>query len=138
MTAAPALEERWRAVWPEALASWSAYTALREPIFFESDKDAGREHMSGQIAAIRLTDQTVMVNLETVRARMLEDFALPEDESAAIDARARAYLHANCSHCHRPGGGGGPSGLSFVAWDDDPAVYGVRKIPAAAGAGSPC
>ena len=22
-----------------------------------------------------------------------------------IEARARAYLHANCSHCHRPGGG---------------------------------
>ncbi|MBW7471650.1 PQQ-dependent sugar dehydrogenase [Marinobacter sp. F4218] len=26
------------------------------------------------------------------------------DDTAAIDARARSYLHSNCSHCHRPGG----------------------------------
>jgi uncharacterized repeat protein (TIGR03806 family) len=26
--------------------------------------------------------------------------------SAALESRARAYLHANCSHCHRPNGGG--------------------------------
>lgn len=28
----------------------------------------------------------------------------PSDPSAPLEARARAYLHANCSHCHRPGG----------------------------------
>jgi hypothetical protein len=26
------------------------------------------------------------------------------DEDAADEPRARAYLHANCGHCHRPGG----------------------------------
>lgn len=26
--------------------------------------------------------------------------------SESLEARARAYLHANCSHCHRPDGGG--------------------------------
>jgi uncharacterized repeat protein (TIGR03806 family) len=66
----------------------------------------------------------------------LPSFALPEDESAEIDARARGYLHGNCAHCHRPGGGGGPSGLSFLAWEDNPATYGVCKIPAAAGGGA--
>ena len=53
-----------------------------------------------------------------------------------LDARARAYLHGNCSHCHRPGGGGGPSGLSFLAWEQTPAKYGVCKVPAAAGGGA--
>jgi uncharacterized repeat protein (TIGR03806 family) len=66
----------------------------------------------------------------------LPRFVAPDDETADLDARARGYLHGNCAHCHRPGGGGGPSGLSFLAWETDPAVYGVCKIPAAAGGGA--
>jgi putative heme-binding domain-containing protein len=30
----------------------------------------------------------------------------PHDETAALDGRARAYLHINCGHCHSRGGGG--------------------------------
>jgi uncharacterized repeat protein (TIGR03806 family) len=35
--------------------------------------------------------------------------------SAPVEARARAYLHSNCSQCHRPqGGGGGAMDLRFA------------------------
>lgn len=54
----------------------------------------------------------------------------------ALELRARSYLHGNCSHCHRPGGGGGPSGLTFLLTEDNPPSYGVCKVPAAAGAGA--
>jgi putative heme-binding domain-containing protein len=30
----------------------------------------------------------------------------PHDESQPLEARARAYLHVNCGHCHTRGGGG--------------------------------
>jgi len=36
----------------------------------------------------------------------LPALAAPDDTTKSIEARARAYLHANCSHCHRPGGPG--------------------------------
>jgi hypothetical protein len=36
----------------------------------------------------------------------LEKLADYRDSKADLDARARAYLHANCSHCHRKWGGG--------------------------------
>ena len=55
---------------------------------------------------------------------------------AALEKRARAYLHGNCAHCHRPGGNGGASGLKFGAFVENPTEYGVCKLPAAAGAGA--
>src|SRR5262245_7069816 len=66
----------WAALWPQALAAWSPFTQLRLPVFHDSDEQADDDGMAGQIAAIRLRDQKVMVNLETVRKQGLEDFAL--------------------------------------------------------------
>jgi hypothetical protein len=76
-TAEPAsLLDRWRAVWPQALAAWSSYTLLREPRFLEDDTTAKENGMLAQIAAIRLRDHTVMINVKEVKARDLEDCAL--------------------------------------------------------------
>lgn len=32
--------------------------------------------------------------------------ARPDDNSASVELRARSFIHANCSHCHREAGGG--------------------------------
>lgn len=42
----------------------------------------------------------------------------PHNGSAALEERARSYLHVNCSSCHRFGGGGS-SGLDLRAFERD-------------------
>lgn len=58
----------WRAAWPEALAAWSAHTLMREPKLLRSAHDARAVGMEEGIAAIRLADATILVNLERVDA----------------------------------------------------------------------
>ena len=55
---------------------------------------------------------------------------------ASVEARARAYLDANCGYCHRPEGPGGSSGLFLHHRYPTGAQTGVRKAPVAAGKGS--
>lgn len=63
--------------------------------------------------------------------------ALPDPfGEAELAPRARAYLEANCAHCHNPEGAGGPSGLDLSWLADRPSDYGVCKRPVAAGEGS--
>ncbi len=59
-----------------------------------------------------------------------------EDESAPLDARARAYLDINCAHCHAPDGPAHTSGLYLDTAIADPAAIGIFKRPVAAGRGS--
>lgn len=58
------------------------------------------------------------------------------DESASLDARARAYLDANCSHCHSANGPADTSGLDLRPQTPMGPSYGRCKAPIAAGGGS--
>jgi hypothetical protein len=75
-TAATALIGQWRAAWPPALAVWSKFTRLRDARLCSHKVEAAREGLSGSFAMIRLLDQSVVIDLETVAALGLEDYAL--------------------------------------------------------------
>ena len=49
---------------------------------------------------------------------------------------ARAYLDANCGHCHNPHGSASNSGLDLRWEQNDPALLGIMKRPVAAGRGA--
>lgn len=59
-----------------------------------------------------------------------------DDASQTLEARARAYLDVNCSHCHGAEGGANHSGLWLTPDVQDPIQLGVCKPPVATGRGS--
>ena len=59
-----------------------------------------------------------------------------DPETASLDDRARAYLDANCAHCHSRHGPANTSGLFLDVFEKDPAHLGVNKTPVAAGRGA--
>jgi uncharacterized repeat protein (TIGR03806 family) len=56
-----------------------------------------------------------------------------EPSTGDVEARARAYLQANCSYCHNGNGEARTSGLVLVTTETDPYALGVCKPPVAAG-----
>ena len=58
------------------------------------------------------------------------------DTRESLDARARAYLDVNCSHCHSAAGSANSSGLLLDRGDHDPVHLGVCKPPVATGRAS--
>jgi uncharacterized repeat protein (TIGR03806 family) len=56
----------------------------------------------------------------------LTAYPAPASNEGTVEARARAYLHANCSFCHRPNSsGGGPMDLRFATAFTDAKACGL-------------
>ncbi|CAN5345559.1 hypothetical protein BH11PSE11_BH11PSE11_33050 [soil metagenome] len=71
-----AVLEKWRAAWQPALATWSKYTRLHDARLCASKVEAAQEGLTGSFAMIRLLDQSVVVDLQSVHALGLDDYAV--------------------------------------------------------------
>lgn len=99
----------WQALWPQALALWSPHLRLHEPLWLQQDDDIHKQDFQGKIAAIKLTDQRVLVNLAAIESKQLQDYAL---EILAHEIGHHVYAPANmkqqlqllsCIHQSLPG-----------------------------------
>jgi len=83
----------------------------------------------------RLVQASVLASLPDNRAEIPLTPAY-SDTSINLDVRAKAYLDANCAHCHALGSPADTSGL-YLTWEEtDPTHRGINKPPVAAGRGS--
>ncbi len=69
-------------------------------------------------------------------ARQLARLANPSDATAALADRARAYLHANCAHCHMQNSGGN-SNMQLASHVPDGEMALINGIPLHATFGIP-
>jgi uncharacterized repeat protein (TIGR03806 family) len=88
---------------------------------------SGENQLTAMAAAGRLTD---LPDLAAVPAN-----ADPAGD-ASVEAKARAYLDANCGHCHNPRGAADTSGLLLDADTLSTRALGICKPPIAAGQGT--
>jgi hypothetical protein len=92
------LAGQWLAAWPQALATWSRFTQLGEPLLCEAQQ-AESEDVADGIAMIRFSDQRVVVNLDQVRRRNLGDLApeiLAHEVGHHIAVPGNLADHARC------------------------------------------
>lgn len=97
-----------------------------EQIDRDNDFGAGPENQIDHMVSLGWFTNTVPAFAERPR------FESPMG-SGDLDARARAYLDANCSHCHRENGAAHQSGLWLGAHITEAGQLGICKVPAAAG-----
>ena len=104
-----------------------------------SGRGAGGEGLSRDSTALTSphpASADAQPTLSRERERVFPRNALWANESDSLDARARAYLDANCSHCHSDVGPADTSGLDLRPSVPFGPKFGECKTPVAAGGGS--
>ena len=89
---------------------WSGYALAFTPLQLQRDVDVAGAKMPqiDHLRSLGLIElkQNVRGVDGPLKGPLPTPLANPYDSAAPLDARARSYLHVNCSHCHQFGAGG--------------------------------
>jgi len=94
MPSLESLREQWQAQWPAALAIWSKFTKLHDPLWCFTEEDAKREGLTGSFAMIRLDDHSVVIGLHLIENEHLQKYPL---EILAHEIGHHVYAPADLS-----------------------------------------
>jgi uncharacterized repeat protein (TIGR03806 family) len=89
---------------------WAGYTLAFNVPQLNRERDYGGV-VDNQLRTLQHINATTLLRRDKGVDKLQRDvptqrLANPADSTGDVDARARAYLHVNCSHCHQFGAGG--------------------------------
>jgi putative heme-binding domain-containing protein len=91
-------------------SAWSQYALAFQPEQLNRDGPDGRNQFVAltELGVIRRVSREgkPLPPLDAAAATRERKLADPHDDKQPLEARALAYLHANCGHCHSENGGG--------------------------------
>jgi mono/diheme cytochrome c family protein len=97
--------------------------------FLSKSLAPGREQWSGPLALLenKLRATPTYATVLPRRSEFYQRLVDPHDPRADVNARARSYLHANCSQCHvMAGGGNSRIELEFVTPRNEMYLFGIQ------------
>ncbi|MFM8272646.1 MAG: PQQ-dependent sugar dehydrogenase [Gemmata sp.] len=93
--------------WSEYSLAFTTRQLNRAPLFAAGKVSSQLEHLTALGYAHRVGPDDKRLPAFTSESAKKHPALAGLHDDAPLDARARSYLHANCAHCHRFGGGGG-------------------------------
>ena len=121
-------EQTWR--YPSRTECMVCHSRAANYVLGLSTPQMNRDHNYGRIDDNQLRVLKHLGYIKTgLHADEAERLATPSDTTQLVESRARAYLHANCAHCHvAAGGGNAQMDLLYRADDDALNVFDVRPL----------
>jgi uncharacterized repeat protein (TIGR03806 family) len=97
-------QQQWR--FPSRSECMVCHSRAANFVLGPTSLQMNRDHDYGGVMANQLTVLDQLGVLQSKTAATAERLVDPYDDQQDLTARARSYLHANCSHCHIEAGGG--------------------------------
>ena len=112
---------------------WSEFSLAFHPDQLNRFDQDGRNQLqtltqAGYIRRVNIDGKTLPA-FDTDSVATEKSLVSPSEDTLPLANRARSYLHANCGHCHREGGGGAvPLRMQANTSDEELKAIGVRPF----------